>query len=128
MTDDLAAGLPYDYAAVAAAGSIVFTAGACPLDRDGAIVAPGDHRAQAEQTVDNLLAILARHGAGPTDLVRTTVYVVGTRDEMRTAWYTIAERLAPHRPPSTLLGVTSLGYSDQLVEIDGIAAIASDRR
>ena len=34
----------------------------------------------------------------------------------------IATGLVPHRPPSTLLGVSVLGYPDQLVEIDGIAA------
>ena len=38
------------------------------------------------------------------------------------AWEVIAAGLAPHRPPSTLLGVSVLGYPDQLVEIDGIAA------
>ena len=39
------------------------------------------------------------------------------------AWETLAGRLAPHRPPSTLLGVAALGYPEQLVEIDGIAAL-----
>jgi len=125
-TDGLAGGLPYEYAAVAPAGSIIFTAGACPLDADGAVVAPGDVATQAERAVDNLLAILARHGAGPADLLRTTIYVVGSRDDLVAAWDVIAARLAPSRPPSTLLGVACLGYRDQLVEIDGIAAMPID--
>ena len=124
--DGLAGGLPYEYAAVAPAGSIIFTAGACPLDADGAVVAPGDVATQAERAVDNLLAILARHGAGPADLLRTTIYVVGSRDDLVAAWDVIAARLAPSRPPSTLLGVACLGYRDQLVEIDGIAAMPID--
>jgi enamine deaminase RidA (YjgF/YER057c/UK114 family) len=37
-------GVPYDYAAVAPPRAVVFTAGACPLDPDGRVVAPGDHR------------------------------------------------------------------------------------
>jgi hypothetical protein len=41
-------------------------------------------------------------------------------------WSTVAQRLLPHRPPSTLLGVRALGYQHQLVEIDGIAALAPD--
>jgi enamine deaminase RidA (YjgF/YER057c/UK114 family) len=122
-SDGLASGLPYDYAAVAPAGATLFTAGACPLDGAGAVVAPGDHRGQADQAVDNLLAVLARHGAGPEHLVRTTVYVVGTRADLVAAWEVVAERLAPHRPPSTLLGVALLGYEGQLVEVDGIAAL-----
>jgi hypothetical protein len=35
----------------------------------------------------------------------------------------VAAGLAPHRPPSTLPGVRALCYRDQLVEIDGIAAV-----
>lgn len=62
--DDLARGLPYDYAKVAPSGTVLFTAGACPLDATGAVVAPGDHAAQADRAVDNLLAVLASHGAG----------------------------------------------------------------
>ena len=77
--DGLTPDVPYEYAAIAPPGSILFTAGACPLDHDGVVVAPGDPAAQADRTVDNLLAVLARHGAGPEHLVRTTVYVVGAR-------------------------------------------------
>jgi len=116
-------GVPYEYAAVAPAGATLFTAGACPLDGDGAVVAPGDHAGQARAAVDNLLAVLAGHGAGPEHLVRTTVYVVGGRDDLVRAWDVVAGLLAPHRPPSTLLGVAVLGYPGQLVEIDGVAAL-----
>lgn len=122
-TDDLASGLPYDYSALTPPGSIIFTAGACPLDSSGAVVAPGDVRAQATRAVDNLLAVLARHGAGAAELVRTTIYVVGTRDDLVAAWGVISARLEPSRPPSTLLGVACLGYEHQLVEIDGIATM-----
>lgn len=116
-------GVPYDYAAVAPAGATLFTAGACPLDPDGRIVAPGDHVAQARVALANLLAVLAAHDAGPDQLVRTTVYVVGDRSNLVSVWDVVAAGLAPARPPSTLLGVTVLGYPDQLVELDGIAAL-----
>jgi len=124
--DDLATGLPYDYSALAPPGSIIFTAGACPLDATGAVVAPGDVCAQAERAVANLLAVLARHGAHASDLVRTTIYVVGPREDLVAAWGVISSRLAPSRPPSTLLGVACLGYEHQLVEIDGIATLPTD--
>jgi enamine deaminase RidA (YjgF/YER057c/UK114 family) len=122
----LFAGVPYDYAAVAPPGAVLFTAGACPLDPDGRVVGVADHAAQASVALDNLLAVLAANGARPSDLVRTTVYVVGDRDDLVTVWNVVAERLAPSRPPSTLLGVAVLGYPDQLVEIDGIAAVTAD--
>jgi enamine deaminase RidA (YjgF/YER057c/UK114 family) len=122
-SDGLSPDVPYEYGAVAPPGAIVFTAGACPLDAAGSVVAPGDHAAQAERVVDNLVAALARYRAGPEHLVRTTIYVVGDRDDLVTVWDVVRARLAPHRPPSTLLGVTVLGYPDQLVEVDGIAAL-----
>ena len=87
------------------------------------VVAPGDHREQSRVALANLLAVLDAHGAGPEHLVRTTIYVVGDRDDLVRAWDVISSGLAPARPPGTLLGVTVLGYPDQLVEIDGIAAL-----
>ncbi len=116
-------GVPYEYGAVAAAGAIVFTAGACPLDESGTVIGPGDHVAQAEAALENLKAALKRYGAGPEHLVRTTIYVTGDRAALVQVWDAIATGLHPHRPPSTLLGVAALGYSGQLVEIDGIAAL-----
>ena len=120
---ELFAGVPYDYSAVAPAGAMVFTAGACPLDADGALVGAGDVVAQAAAAVENLLTVLSASGTRPEQLVRTTIYVVGPRDDLVRAWQVVAARLAPHRPPSTLLGVAVLGYEGQLVEIDAIAAI-----
>ena len=117
-------GVPYDYAAVAPPGTLLFTAGACPLDADGRVVAAGDHREQARVALANLLAVLSIHNCGPENLVRTTIYVVGERDDLARVWDAVAAGLAPSRPPSTLLGVVVLGYPDQLVEIAGVAAVA----
>ena len=113
---------PYEYGAITTADSVLFTAGACPLDDAGVVV--GDTPAeQAAVAVDNLLATLEVAGCGPEHLVRTTVYVVGGQADLIAAWDVVAARLAPHRPPSTLLGVACLGYRNQLVEIDGIALV-----
>lgn len=120
--DDLAR-VPYEYAAVAAAGATLFTAGACPLDESGRVVAAGDHRRQAEQAVANLMVVLDHHGATPANLVKTTVYVVGDRQDLVAVWEVLEARLRPHRPPSTLLGVNVLGYPEQLVEIEAVAAL-----
>ncbi len=67
---------PYEYSATG--GGLVFTAGACPLDEDGQIVAPGDLETQAARTVENLISVLTEAGTGPEDLLKTTIYVIGT--------------------------------------------------
>ena len=115
----------YAYAAVVAAGSrLVFTAGACPLDESGATVGIGDVRAQAAQAVANLQVSLADAGASLGDVIRTTVYVASSRrQDLVATWEVVRDAFAPHDPPSTLLGVAALGYADQLVEVDAVAAL-----
>lgn len=116
-------GAPYDYASLAPSGTLLFTAGACPLDAEGKVVAPGDFEAQARQALDNLDATLTAAGSRLSDVLKTTVYVAATdRSELLRVWAVVEERFAPARPPSTLLGVSVLGYRDQLVEIEAIAA------
>ena len=118
----LYAGTPYDYAAVAPEGGLVFTAGACPLDAQGEVVAPGDLHAQARQTLDNLALALSAAGSSLEQVLKTTVYVAGgDRSDLLTVWDVVEERFGAARPPSTLLGVSCLGYRDQLVEIEAVA-------
>ena len=116
-------GAPYEY--LASANGLVFTAGACPLDEDGHVVEPGDLEAQAVRTVENLFTALRAAGAGADELLKTTVYVVANdRADLVRVWNAVAGRLG--RAPSTLLGVSVLGYPDQLVEIEAIATTRSD--
>ena len=118
----LFAGAPYHYAALAEPGRMVFAAGACPIDEDGVVV-PGGIEAQARKAVENLFAALSAAGAAPGDVLKTTVYVASSeRSDLVRAWDVIAAAFAPARPPSTLLGVAVLGYTDQLVEIEAVAA------
>jgi enamine deaminase RidA (YjgF/YER057c/UK114 family) len=103
-------------------GRLVFTAGACPLDQDGAVVSPGDVAAQAQQVMANLAVALGAAGAVLTDVAKTTVYVASSsRTDLVTAWEVIRAAFGDHDAPSTLLGVTVLGYPDQLVEVEAVA-------
>jgi enamine deaminase RidA (YjgF/YER057c/UK114 family) len=122
---ELAADVPYAYATTAESGArLVFTAGACPLDDQGRVVAIGDVPAQAEQVMANLAAALQAAGATLQDVVRTTVYVASAdRADLGAAWAVVREHFGSHDAPSTLLGVTVLGYPDQLVEVEAIAAV-----
>jgi enamine deaminase RidA (YjgF/YER057c/UK114 family) len=126
---ELYADAPYDYAAIAPDARLVFTAGACPLDSDGRVVAPGDFEAQAREAFDNLLVALAAAGAGPEQVLKTTVYVVADdRSDLVRVWNVIADGFGAVRPPSTLLGVALLGYPEQLVEIEAVALSVADQR
>ena len=121
-SERLYAGVPYAYASVGDSPALVFTAGACPLSPDGEVIGPGDVRAQARQAVANLAEALAAAGSGLPGVLKTTVYVAsGERADLVAAWDVISSSFGDHDVPSTLLGVTVLGYPGQLVEIEAVA-------
>ena len=115
----------YAYAAIVGAGArLVFLAGACPLDAEGRTVAVGDYAGQAAQCIETLRLALAAAGASLTDVVSTRVLVASTRQaDLVAAWTVVRDAFGDHDVPSTLLGVTVLGYNDQLVEIEAVAAV-----
>jgi enamine deaminase RidA (YjgF/YER057c/UK114 family) len=124
-TSRLAARAPYAYAAVAKdCSTLVFTAGACPLDQAGETVALGDVAGQAEQVMQNLLVALVAAGARLENVVKTTVYVASDdQSDLLAAWEVVSRHFGDHDAPSTLVGVAVLGYRGQLVEVEAIAAL-----
>ena len=118
--------VPYAYAAQAHHSDLIFTAGACPLDEHGQVTAPNDIAGQMRQALENLRIALEESGVTIRDVVKTTVYVASSdRGDLIAAWNEVAAAFADHDVPSTLLGVTVLGYPGQLVEIEAIAAVSS---
>lgn len=112
----------YSHVAIARGATLVFTAGAVPLDARGGLVGPDDAVAQTDQVIANLLAALAAAGAGPEDVVKTTVFIVpGDHDRQAAVWEAV-QRSPIAAAPSTLVGVAILGYRGQLVEIEAVAA------
>ncbi|WIE55624.1 Rid family hydrolase [Curtobacterium sp. MCBD17_003] len=121
----LAGNVDYAYAATAPAGArLIFLAGACPLDAAGATVAAADHAGQAAQCIANLETALRDAGAGLEDVISTRVLVASSRQaDLIAVWDVVRAAFGGHDVPSTLLGVTVLGYDDQLVEIEAVAAV-----
>lgn len=116
----------YAYAATAPAGTrLIFLAGACPLADDGSTVAVGDYAGQASRCVETLSEALAAADAELHDVISTRVLVASARQsDLVAAWEVVRDAFGDHDVPSTLMGVTVLGYDDQLVEIEAVAAVA----
>ena len=115
----------YAYAATAPAEArLIFLAGACPLNEDGTTAAIGDYAGQAAKALENLRTALADAGASLQDVINTRVLVASNRrEDLVTAWQVVRDAFGDHDVPSTLLGVTVLGYTDQLVELEATAAV-----
>ncbi|MEV4087733.1 RidA family protein [Nonomuraea fuscirosea] len=126
IRNDRLAEVDYAYAAVADAPvRSIWVAGACPLDLKGETVAVGDYAGQTHQVMRNLVTALEEAGTTLTDVVKTTVYVASSQQsDLVKAWEVYREYMGEHDVPSTLLGVTVLGYSDQLVEVEAVAVLA----
>jgi enamine deaminase RidA (YjgF/YER057c/UK114 family) len=95
----------YSHVAVGRGGTVVFTAGAVPLDARGDLVGGDDPVAQAEKVIENLLAALETGGAKPQDVAKTTVYVAGASYEAQSAVWQVVRNSEIGRAPSTLVGV-----------------------
>lgn len=115
----------YAYAATAPAEArLIFLAGACPLNDDGSTAAVGDYAGQAARAFANMKTALADAGASVADVIGTRILVASTkREDLVAAWQVIRDAFGTHDVPSTLLGVTVLGYDDQLVELEAVAAV-----
>jgi len=125
-TDALATTPGYAYASAVAPGTrLIHLAGACPLDADGDVAPVGDYAGQAAKCIENLVIALKVAGGSLRDVAYTRVLVATTRNEdLGTVWAVVREAFAEHDVPSTLFGVTVLGYWNQLVEIEAVAAVA----
>jgi enamine deaminase RidA (YjgF/YER057c/UK114 family) len=82
--------------------------------------------AQTRQALGNLATALDESGAAIGDVVKSTVYVASSdRSDLVRVWDEVAGFFSGHDVPSTLLGVTVLGYPGQLVKIEAIAVSPS---
>ena len=115
----------YAYAATVPSNArLIFLAGSCPLNRDGSTAGVGDYRVQAAKSVENMRIALEAAGASMEHVISTRVLVASSdQADLVAAWEVVRAAFGDHDVPSTLMGVTVLGYTNQLVEIEAVAAV-----
>jgi enamine deaminase RidA (YjgF/YER057c/UK114 family) len=115
----------YTHVVEVTAGRPVYIAGQVAFDRTGALVGPGDFRAQARQVFDNLRAALQSVGASFEQVVKLNIYLLDATQlpalrEVRDEYVNTAQP-----PASTAVEVRRLARDDLLIEVDAVAVIAS---
>jgi len=122
---DLSDVAEYAYAATAPKDArLIFLAGSCPLNDDGTTAAVGDYAGQAAACLQTMTRALAAAGATIEDVISTRVLVASSQQsDLVAAWQVVRDAFGGHDVPSTLMGVTVLGYDHQLVELEAIAAV-----
>ena len=102
-------------------GALVYTAGMVPVDSERSVVGAGDIRAQTEQTLQNLSAVLERCGASIRDVVKVTIWLRDFEDyagmnEVYARWFTEPE-------PVRACVRADLVQPQLLVEIEATAVV-----
>lgn len=109
------------------AGRLVYVAGQVGVNTAGELVGAGDAAAQTRQVLQNIGGVLEAAGAGFSNVVEFTTYVVG-RSSVQ-GFIDGRNQVFPDifpdgdYPPNTLLVVDGLVREEFLVEIKAVAAL-----
>ncbi|MGZ0747848.1 MULTISPECIES: Rid family detoxifying hydrolase [unclassified Haloparvum] len=119
-TDDAAAAVGA-YNQATTNGELVFTAGQIPLTPDGELLADEDVETQTEAALDNLVAVLDEAGAGPEDVLKTTVFMadIDDFDRMNETYASYFDE----EPPARSAVEAGALPKDVAVEIEAVATI-----
>ena len=110
--------VPAPFSPAVTAGDFVYLSGMLPTDASGTIVS-GDVRVQTAQALDNLSALLAKHGSRMSQVAAVTVYLKNQADfaAMNEAY----AKYWPKDPPTRTTVIVNLVVPDALVEISMVA-------
>lgn len=101
-------------------GNLVFTSGQAALDAQGQIIGAGDFDRQAQQTFENLQAVLHAAGSELGRVVKVTIYLTDMAHfprivELRKTWF------SEPWPADTIVEVSSLALPELMIEIEAVA-------
>lgn len=99
-------------------GDTVYVAGQVPVTADGTLV-DGDIKAQTEQVLANIDAILAAADLSLADLIKTTIFLTDI-DDFDAVNEVYAETIPEPRPARSAVAVADLAI-DAGIEIEAIA-------
>ncbi|HEY8382190.1 MAG TPA: Rid family detoxifying hydrolase [Microvirga sp.] len=101
------------------AAGLVFVSGQLPLDASGALVGPGDIRAQAQAALANMDAVLRAAGSSSAEVVKTTVFLTDL-DDFAGMNEVYAAHFAPPYPARSTVEIGRLP-NGMLIEIECVA-------
>jgi enamine deaminase RidA (YjgF/YER057c/UK114 family) len=124
---ELAAPRGYNNGILAQPGRLLAIAGQIACDADGKLVSE-DFAAQFQRTLANVVAVLHEAGGVPGDLISLRIYVTDKKlyvARTKELGVIYRELMGTHYPAMALLQVADLLEAGALVEIEGLAVIAT---
>lgn len=113
---------PYSQAVIGS-GCVIFTAGQIPIDPASGLIVANDIKAQTNQVLKNLVAILEAGGATLQSVLKTTVYLTDM-NEFAGMNEVYGEYFSESPPARTTVQVSRLPR-DVKVEIEAVALVVN---
>ncbi len=112
----------FSHVVIGGPGKVIYLKGQVSLDQSGTIVGPGDMRAQVQQVLSNIQAVLASMNGRMSDIVSLNQFTTDIQTFIQAG--DIRQRFfdAPF-PVTTTVEVASLFDPNLVIEISGIAEI-----
>ncbi|MEU5939632.1 Rid family hydrolase [Micromonospora sp. NPDC047548] len=105
-------------------GALLVLSGQVGVDDDGAVVAPGDVRAQSERIFELIGGLLAAHGATFADVMHVRTFMTDLGD--LAGYAAVRDRYFPHaNPASTTVEVSRLFLDGAVLEVEVTAAVTT---
>lgn len=113
------------YSRAVRVGNMIEITGTVAVDKDGAVVGPGDAYKQTRFILEKIETVLKQAGASMKDVVRTRMFVT---DISRWEEYGRAhgEFFQTIRPCTSMIEVKGLIAPEYLIEIEATAIISAD--
>ncbi|WP_281887479.1 RidA family protein [Paenibacillus sp. YYML68] len=99
----------------------IYISGQFSHDMEGVFVGEGDIAAQTRQSFDNLDRVLEGFGVKRTHIAELEVFLTDPQQQFEPFIAIYRDYVGDHRPAATLVGVSSLAFPHQLIEIRAIA-------
>lgn len=109
------------YSQAVKCGNLLFCSGQIPLDPATGGLVSGNVTRQAEQVMNNILAVLSAASIGFDDVIKTTIYLVDMAD-FAAVNEVYGKRFPRHKPARSTVAVKSLPLG-ALLEVEVIAAL-----
>ena len=99
----------------------VYISGQYSHDTTDAVTGVGDFDAQVRQTIKNIDKVLAGFNLDRSNIADMIIYLTNPPEQAAPLVPLLQEFVGDHRPAATVIGVTSLWYPEQLIEIRVVA-------
>lgn len=116
----------FGFAQAIKAGDTIYISGQLSHDADGEFIGANDFDTQINQIWANLQKVLDHFGITRNHIVQDSVFVVDLPQHAASVAGAHLAYFGDHRPTSTTVGVQSLFFPGQLVEISFVARTEID--